>query len=253
VLLRLSICAAAILVAAPLTLDQRLFAQDKSGPTPFPTKDPDWPGVGPTKVAGWMVDNRKAFWQERAKKQGSIVFVGDSFLGNWYLAKVKIDQAFPKAKVANRAIGGDVSRGVLFRLQEDVLDLHPKTVVILIGSNDMSARAPADGIISNISAILDMAHKTFPEMPVILCKLPPRNNPAALVDLSEIIRVNIGLTQLAQGRSYVTLFDTFNLFALPDGSPDPQCYKQDLLHPNDAAYAKMALEFGKVFDKLKLQ
>ena len=252
-LIRLSLCVAMILVGASVIVTESVYAQNQSGPTPYPTKDSDWPGTGPTKVAGWMIENRQAFWLQRAQKQGAIVFVGDSFLGNWYLAKVKIDQAFPKVKVANRAIGGDVSRGVLFRFQEDVLDLHPKAVVILIGSNDMSARGSIDGIVSNISALLDVAHKANAGMPIILCKLPPRNSPVAPVDPKEIAEINRRLTHLARDKSYVTLFDTFGLFTSPDGLPDPQYFKADLLHPNDTAYAKLALEFAKVFEKLKLQ
>jgi len=37
-------------------------------------------------------------------------------------------------KTANRGISGDVTRGVLYRMKEDVLDLNPKAVVLLIGT-----------------------------------------------------------------------------------------------------------------------
>ena len=53
-------------------------AATQSGPTPYPTRAEDWPGKGVVRVFGWMKDNRKFFWSERDKKQGSIVFAGDS-------------------------------------------------------------------------------------------------------------------------------------------------------------------------------
>lgn len=126
-----------------------LFAGE--GPTPFPdaANDKAWPGTGPIRVHPWMKDNRAWFWSQRDKAQGAVVFAGDSLTGNW-----KSDQmqaAFPGLKIANRGIGGDVSRGLLFRLQEDVLALKPKALVLLIGTNDLSAHATPAGVMENPS------------------------------------------------------------------------------------------------------
>ena len=121
---------AALWFAAPPSI-----AQPASGPTPYPTSAKDWPGQGAIRVFGWMTENRKAFWQDRERKQGSIVFAGDSLIGGWG----SMAKDFPDLRVANRGIGGEVTRGLLFRFQEDVLDLHPKAIVLLTGSNDLSA------------------------------------------------------------------------------------------------------------------
>jgi lysophospholipase L1-like esterase len=253
--LRRLIQTGAFLVVATSAATVPLHAQ-QSGPTPFPDphNEAAWPGTGPIRVFPWMTDNRNYFWTLRDQKQGAVVFVGDSLLGNWSLAKVKTEQAFPKLKlVANRAIGGDVSRGVLFRVQEDVLDLHPEAMVLLIGSNDLSAKAPISGIASNITAILDEAQKEYPNMPIVLCKLPPRQSPQAPIDPDQVPLLNDAITKLAAGRANVTLFDTFTLFATPEGTPDPVNYKKDLLHPSDTGYAKLADAFGKVFDQLNLK
>src|SRR6185436_373220 len=76
-------------------------ARAADGPTPYPHRPEEWPGVGVTRVFGWMNDNRKFFWSEREKKQGAIVFAGDSLTGNWKT----LGKDFPDAKVANRGIG----------------------------------------------------------------------------------------------------------------------------------------------------
>jgi lysophospholipase L1-like esterase len=232
------------------------FAQG-AGPTPFPNpKDESaWKGVGPIRVFPWMTDNRNYFWTQRTAKQGAVVFIGDSLLGNWDVtAKVKTAQAFPQLKnVANRAIGGDVTRGVLFRLQEDALDLHPEALVILIGSNDLSAKAPIDGIAANITEILDESQKEYPDMPIILCKVPPRNSPQAPIDPSAVPSLNEKITALAQGRKNVTVFDSYTLFGTPDGQPDPVNYRNDLLHPSDDGYKKLGDALSKVFAQLNVK
>ncbi len=250
----------AVVFAALVTGSTLVYSQDqaaaKSGPTPFPDSHNEaaWKGTGPIRVFPWMTDNRNYFWTQRDQKQGAVVFVGDSLLGNWSLAKVKTEQAFPKLKnVANRAIGGDVSRGVLFRLQEDVLDLHPEAVVLMIGTNDLSAKAPVEGVISNINEILDEAQKEYPDMPIILCKIPPRNSTAAVIDPAEVTKLNDQIAQVAQARKNVTLFDAFTVMATPDGQPDPVNFKKDLLHPSDVGYEKMGSGLSDIFAQLKLQ
>ena len=75
--------------------------------------------------------------------------------------------------------------GPAFRFQEDVLDLNPKAVVLLIGTNDLTALGkPADAAF-NISQMLDMIGKRDPSLPVVLCTTPPSDNPKAPVKLEQ--------------------------------------------------------------------
>src|SRR5258708_40000392 len=80
---------------------------------------------------------------------------------------------FPGVKVANRGISGDTTRGVLLRLQEDVLALHPKGIVLLIGTNDLEEGAAPETIAGNLKLILAALHEHNPAMPVILCNVFP--------------------------------------------------------------------------------
>jgi lysophospholipase L1-like esterase len=195
-----------------------------------------------------MVDNRNYFWTKRADSQNAIVFVGDSLTGNWG----NVAKFFPKYTVVNRGIGGDVTRGVLFRLKEDVLDLHPKAIVVNIGSNDLSAKEMTSDALANLSDILDKVHNEAPSVPVILCTLPPRDSKEAPIDQNELKDLNAGIAKLAQGKPNVTLLDLFPLLALPDGMPDTQNFKKDKLHLDTPGYTKWAAALEPIFEKLKL-
>lgn len=210
------------------------------GPTPFPDpKDESaWPGSGPIRVFPWMVDNRVYFWSRRGPDQGAVVFVGDSLTGNWKLSDMKA--ALPEYAVANRGIGGDVSRGVLFRLKEDVLDLNPQAVVLLIGTNDLSARASTSGIADNVGLVLGQIHEFNKDLPVVLCLLPPRAAEKAPVKMSELADLNARLAALADGKANVAVLDLYAAFATSDGAPDPQYFKSDLLHLGEGGYRKWA-------------
>jgi lysophospholipase L1-like esterase len=216
---------------------QALHASDastQSAPTPYPARAEDWPGKGVVRVFGWMKQNRDYFWSERAKKQGAIVFAGDSLTGTWK----DLDKAFPGTPVANRGIGGDVSRGLLFRFKEDVLDLHPRAIVMLIGINDLTARQPANLTLENIRAMLAMKDELQPAVPVFLCTVPPSANPKAPVDEQQRRLLNEGLRQIATDTGQVTLVDLHAALATHDGTPDVRYFKEDLLHLSAAGHQR---------------
>jgi lysophospholipase L1-like esterase len=233
-----SLCAlllcASIFMPAAFAQEAEGAVSAPSGPTPYPKDDGDWPGTGVVRVFDWMSDNRRHFWEERDHKQGSIVFAGDSLTGNW---RTLADE-FPPANVANRGIGGDVSRGLLFRFEEDVLALHPKAIVILIGTNDLTARQSADETLANIRGMLWLRRSQQPDTPVILCTVPPSENPKAPVDARQRHALNEGLRRITASDPSVSFVDLFTAVATVKGTPDERYFKEDRLHLSEAGYAR---------------
>lgn len=226
----------------------------QNGPTPYPdSKDNTaWPGKGPIRSFNWMADNRAFFWTQREKAQHAVVFVGDSLVGNWKAPLMA--SAFPGLKVANRGIGGDVTRGVLFRFKEDVLDLNPRAVVICIGTNDLSTHAEPAVVAQNISLLLDRARDHNPAMPVVVCTVPPRANPKAPLQRADAVTdLNTRIRALAEGRKNVVVFDLFSALSTPEGAPKPEYFNADLLHPAPAGYVQWGARLAPVLDSLRLE
>lgn len=223
------------------------------GPTPYPdAKDEKaWPGKGPIRVHPWMKDNRVAFWSQREKAQGAVVFAGDSLTGGWKLTDMQA--SFPKLKVANRGIGGDVSRGLLFRFQEDVLDLKPRALVILIGTNDLSAHGAPANVVSNIHAMIEMARAQNATLPIVLCTIPPRDHANAPTKPGALDELNKLLTQYAAGKENLELLDLHPLFLNADGSLHAKYFAKDRLHLGPEGYKVWATALSLVFAKLKLE
>lgn len=224
-------------------------ATPASGPTPYPRDAKDWPGQGAIRTFGWMVDNRKAFWAQRERAQGAVVFAGDSLIGGW----TTLAKDFPSFPVANRGIGGDVTRGLLFRLQEDVLDLHPKAIVLLTGSNDLSAQQPPKQARANIDAMLDLIRRESPDVPVVLCTIPPRQDPKAPVDPARVAELNTLIQQAAQGRRQVAVLDLHALLARPDGTPEPAYFGADRLHITAAGFKRFHEGLAPVLERLDVR
>ena len=68
-----------------------------------------------------------------APGKNRVVFFGDSITDAWHL-----DESFPGKPYINRGIGGQTTPQMLVRFRQDVVDLHPKVVVILAGTNDIA-------------------------------------------------------------------------------------------------------------------
>jgi lysophospholipase L1-like esterase len=219
------------------------------GYVPYPTNDRDWPGKGPIRSMGFMVGERKAFVTQRQKDQGAIAFIGDSLTGGWK----NLAKDLPKYKVANRGVGGDVSRGALFRIKEDALVLNPQALVIEIGNNDLTASgAPAD-MLSNLADMVAIAEKEKPGMPVILCSIPPSANPKAPVKASDRQAMNDGIRKIASEHKNTHFCDLYPAVVAADGGPKPEYFADDKLHLSDAGHVKWAELLTPIFEKLKLQ
>lgn len=118
---------------------------------------------------------------------GAVVFVGDSLIGNW--KQTGLEQSFAHLKVANRGIGGDVSRGVLFRLREDALDLKPRAIVLGIGTNDLRVRADPAAVARNLERILGEIRGPTPLSRLSFAK-SPRNSPKVPISPSLVADLN---------------------------------------------------------------
>src|SRR5438105_4586380 len=68
-----------------------------------------------------------------APGENRIVFFGDSITDIWPLA-----QYFSGKPYLNRGIGGQTTPQMLVRFRQDVIELQPKVVVVLAGTNDIA-------------------------------------------------------------------------------------------------------------------
>ncbi|HTV42451.1 MAG TPA: GDSL-type esterase/lipase family protein [Candidatus Sulfotelmatobacter sp.] len=239
------------LAAALLVAGQQLLAQMPQDVSQYPTNSALLPGRGPASKWGglpkvWAAHH--ADWAKTSENDhGAVVFLGDSITEIWK----SLPQDFPDLKIANRGISGDTTRGVLYRLDADVLSLKPRAVVLLIGTNDIGAGADPADISYNIRTILKRISKEYPNMPVIVCEVMPssekKNRPARTIE-----RLNALIKKDVRHKPNVYLCDTWSIYAQADGD----CSKAefpDLLHPNAIGYAKWTAALKPIFAKLDLQ
>lgn len=205
----------------------------------IPASDEGLPGAGPIRRYDWfrkLWAEKRSAWAKRTQQDyGALVFLGDSITQGW---GENVGGIVPNVKVANRGISGDTTRGVLIRLQEDVIALQPDGVVLLIGTNDLEEGADPETIAGNLKLIIAELKKSSASMPIILCQVFPssatKKRPA-----DKIKKLNELYAATVKGDRQITLVETWPLFANAEGDAKAEEFP-DLLHPNAAGYAKWA-------------
>ncbi len=216
---------------------------------PTTADETNLPGEGPLRrydayVKRWL-EARTQWAKDVARDQGAVVFLGDSITQGW---GDNFKNKFPGMKLANRGISGDTSRGMLIRLQEDVLALNPAAVVLLLGTNDIEVGIDAEAIGRNFQKITAALKAHNPRTPVVVCRVFPssatKKRPA-----DTIKRVNALYDAAVRGDPQFTVIDTWTLFANAAGDATPAWFP-DLLHLNAAGYDRWAGALRPVFATL---
>lgn len=208
------------------------------------------PGKGPVQSGDWFDqawrERRTEFRQRSTNERGAVVFLGDSITQGWG----ELSQHFQTNKCANRGISGDTTRGVLFRLQEDVLDLKPAAIVLLIGTNDIGIGADPADVADNMKAILAAIRRTDPEIPVIVCKVMPRGDGAVTNATTKIQDLNQRVDRLVKADPHGIRCDTWSIYGESGTATSAEFY--DLLHLNPAGYIRWKSALEPILAKLKL-
>lgn len=228
-------------------------AQDKAAgeSLSIPETNDGMPGAGPVRRYDWfksLWNKRRGDWAKNVEQdQGAVVFFGDSITQGW---GDDFKKHFASLKKANRGISGDTTRGMLYRLDKDVIALKPKAVIMLMGTNDLEEGASPEEVAGNVKLIIEQLKAADSKMPVVLCEVFPssetKKRPA-----DKIKKINELLQGVVASEPQVTLLDTWTLFANEKGDAKPEEFP-DLLHPNDAGYVKWAGALNPILATLAL-
>ena len=215
----------------------------------IPATDDGLPGEGPIRRYDWFRNlwrtKRSGWAKDIEKDQGAVVFLGDSITQGW---GPEMGNQFRGMKVANRGISGDTTRGMLIRLQEDVLSLNPAAVVMLMGTNDLEEKAKPTTIASNLPRIIAELKKHNAKMPIVLCNVFPSST-SKKRSADDIKEINKLYAKAVKGDPQIQVLDTWTLFADAKGDAKKEEFP-DLLHPNKLGYAKWGAALRPVFATL---
>ncbi|MBA4743857.1 MAG: acylhydrolase [Muricauda sp.] len=129
----------------------------------------DWPNLEKYK-------NANAELTAPADGENRVVFMGNSITEMWKDAHPEFFKDHP---FVNRGIGGQTTPQMLLRFRQDVIDLNPKVVVILAGTNDIAGNTgpmTLKQIHDNILSMVELA-KANGIKPIVCSVLPAYDYP----------------------------------------------------------------------------
>lgn len=167
-----------------------------------------------------------------------VVFMGNSITDCWVDT---VPAFFADNNFVGRGISGQVSSQMLVRFQEDVINLHPKVVVICCGTNDIAQNngpISLEHILHNIKSMCQLARANKIK-PVVCSTLPakgfkwrPEMKPANdILQLNEMIKAYAKENKIPYVDYHSALKDEENGL--------PKKYSKDGVHPNAQGYAVM--------------
>ena len=178
-----------------------------------------------------------------------VVFMGNSITDCW---ADTVPAFFADNNFVGRGISGQVSSQMLVRFQEDVINLHPKVVVICCGTNDIAQNngpITLEHILHNIKSMCQLARANKIK-PVVCSTLPakgfkwrPDMKPANdIIRLNEMIKAYVQENKIPYVDYHSALKDEENGL--------PRKYSKDGVHPNAQGYAVMESVIMPVLKKV---
>jgi len=171
-------------------------------------------------------------------KPNNVVLMGDSITEFW---KVTDNSFFQENNLIDRGISGQTTSQMLLRFRQDVVNLKPKTVVILAGINDIAENTgpiSIEAIFGNIKSMIELAQAN--KIKVVLCSVLPAAsfywNPS-IKPADKVVLLNKLLSLYAKENAitYVNYYSEM----VDDKLGLQKKYGEDGVHPNIEGYKLM--------------
>lgn len=185
---------------------------------------------------GTYYNQRRTLFELLPDTKKEIVFLGNSITdgGEWI-------ELFNNKRCKNRGISGDVTEGVLFRLDE-VTRSKPAKVFLLIGINDLARGISKDTVFANICKIAENIRLISPKTKVFIQSIFPVNASFGKFEKhvdkgEEVIFVNTELKKWC-GQNGFRYVDLYKHLVTPGTDLLDPAYTNDGLHLLGAGYMK---------------
>lgn len=187
----------------------------------------------------WAQFGRYAQENEKITSSPYAVFMGDSITDGWDDSDPSF---FPDNGFVCRGISGQTTSEMLVRFRQDVIDLRPKYVVILAGTNDVAQNngfITLEDVMDNLVSMCELAklHKIKP----VLCSVTPASSfgwrPEIKDAAGKIEKLNGMIREYAESR-HILYIDYHSALKNDKGGMLEE-YSSDGVHPNKDCYKIM--------------
>jgi beta-glucosidase len=219
------------LIALLATINLR--AQTSPATTQATTADARFPAPRGGAGGARFMQMHESFLKRGKEGPIDVLFIGDSITEYWQRFPAMWDKHFGQRNVANFGIAGDITQGVLWRIDNgEMEDIKPKVVVLLIGTNNSRSYEP--GQIAEAIGMIVKRIRAKTGAKVLLLAIFPRDNKADDRQTPTINTVNPIIARLDDGKD-IRFLDIGAKFKTDDGKLNHSLFI-DGVHLNAAGY-----------------
>jgi len=175
--------------------------------------------------------SRNDMFKKLPKDSNEIIMLGNSHTQNfeWH-------EMFKNVNIKNRGINGDVTKGILRRLNE-VIESNPKKVFIEIGINDLLHGYYVDTVLNNYIKIIQRIRVQSPQTKIYIQNILPTkltiyNTKKPVIDSIYVLNKRLKDYCAINNLTYIDLFSRFEI----EGELNPKYDCGDHLHLNGSGY-----------------
>lgn len=191
------------------------------------------------RITDWAHTEAYAPRNDTVTIRPKAVFMGDSITDNW--GNRTHPEFFTEHNFLGRGISGQTTVEMLVRFRPDVIDLHPKYVVILAGTNDIAQNIgpiSKEMILKNIQSMCELAKAN--KIKPILCSILPAYQfgwRKSLTPAEDIIEMNEMIK--AYAKSAKIPYVDYHSAMKDERNGLPEKYSYDGVHPSMGGYEVM--------------
>ena len=171
----------------------------------------------------------------------NIVFYGDSITEGY-----NVKEFYDEFRVVNSGISGNKTEDLINRIDNDLYNYNPSTVIIEIGTNDLRAGIKDEDIIKNLKTIINGIRKNRKNANILIESIYPINknmyeddwnNASPDYTNKHIIKINTEIKELCK-KEHIKYIDIYSSL-LDDNKNLKEVYSKDGLHLTDLGYYKV--------------
>jgi len=207
------------------------------------------PAVIPMPSMSWLPHLQQNIDTSRKMPKVDLIFDGDSITAGWMGGAGSVwNKHYGHLNAFDFGISGDSTSGLLWRVAEggQVDGLHPKLVVLLIGTNNMYSSS-VEQIAGGIKAIVEAYETHCPEAAILVQGILPRGEQPTDGMRAKVKAVNQIISTYADGKR-VLYINWGDKLLTPDGKYTKPI-TSDFLHPSLPGYQIWADSIQPIIDQ----
>jgi lysophospholipase L1-like esterase len=190
--------------------------------------------IAPTQTFVRTTERHEGFVEIAKKGDFDILFHGDSITDWWQQSGVEAQKKyFGDIKIANFAVAGDTTQGLLWGLQNGEGQGKPKAIMLMIGTNNNTQGNTAEEIAEGVGAVVLELRKDFPNAKIMLLAIFPRGSGPTDASRMKNDEANKIIAKLHDGKNvfFVNINDKFL-----DDQENLIGFQRDMVHPDAQGY-----------------